>query len=162
MASEISGQFASEQRIIATEPNISRNLMMTSAGMHSNGFTVFKATTKGSRRQYYVLPSAQCPKENATFSYYKSLTKQKWTSFDEYVTYAYQMFWLVSLDETEWKTQSTCTCPVFLKQHICKHIVALALREEMVECPNNANPMLLAARNKPGRKKNAYKSLMRQ
>lgn len=45
---------------------------------------------------------------------------------------------------------------------MCKHIVAIALRDQVIECPITSNPILLAAKKGPGRKKNAYKSLMRQ
>ena len=94
-------------------------------------------------------------------AYYLTVAKRQWTSFDEYITYGYQMFWLVHFSSDDWKMKSSCTCPVFFKQNICKHIVAFALKENLIECPQTANPMMIAPRRQPGRSKNASKSLQR-
>lgn len=135
--------------------------MMKASEMCSNDFVSFKAKTKGNGRRVYVLPSEKCNEENAKYEHYKALTKRNWLSFDEYVTHGYQMFWTVKLSCDNWKNMSTCSCPVFFKQHICKHITALALKENLTDCPVTSNPMLLAPRKGPGRSKNASKSLMR-
>lgn len=162
MASEISKQFSENKRHVATEPDVTRELMMRAAEMEANGFQAFKATAKGSGTIYYVLPSEKCLQENAHYKYYKSLIKREWTSFDEYISYGYQIFWVVKFSSDQWKTSSSCTCPFFLKQHICKHIITIALKEKILECPQSANPLLISARRAGGRPKNAARALMRQ
>lgn len=161
MASDISKQFTDELRHIATEPFISRDILMKSAEMVNEEFQSFKATTKGTARLYYVLPGAKCSDKNSNYKYYKELTKRKWESFDEFITYGYQIFWVVSFSNDQWNTKSTCTCPVYFKQYICKHLVAIALRDGIIECPQTANPQLIAPKRKQGRAKNATKALMR-
>lgn len=161
MTCEISQQFAEEKRSLAVQPNISRDTMIRAAEMECNGFLSFKAKTKSSGRTIYILPASDCPEENANYAYYKTLSQKQWKSFDEYINYGYQLFWLVHFNSNEWKMNSSCTCPVFFKNHICKHIVAFALKEKLIECPQTANPMLIAPRKQPGRPRNATKSLQR-
>lgn len=137
-------------------------MMMRAAELQNNGFKFFKATAKGSGRCYYVIPSEACLPVNANYKHYKSIVKRIWASFNEYITHGYQMFWLVHFNDNEdWKIKSVCTCPVFFKQFICKHIVAFALKSGMIECPQGANPLLIAPRKKPGRAKNSTLSLER-
>lgn len=62
---------------------------------------------------------------------------------------------------TDWKVTSSCTCPCFFKQHMCKHIIALAVKEEKVEFPELANPVLLEKR-KAGRIPHATPALVHQ
>lgn len=162
MTARISNQFTENKRIIATEPNIPRAYFMRAAEMVQRDFMAFKATTKSSNREVHVFPSESCSEENANLNYYKHLKKREWSSFDEYIKYGYQMFWSVQLDHENWKVYSTCTCPIFFKQYICKHIVAVAIRSNLVSCPDSANPMLLAPKRSGGRPKNATKSLMRE
>lgn len=161
MTNDVSKQFADDTRKIAMEPNIPRDMMMRAAELHNDGFTVFRAHKKQTGATVYIFPSEKCSSEHANLTYYQSLTKRQWTSFDEFIDHGFQMFWLVSLSSLTWKSSSTCTCPVFFKQHICKHIVALALKEKLLDCPQTANPMLLAPKRGPGRSKKASKSLKR-
>lgn len=161
MTNDASNQFTKGLRIIQKEPSICRELLMKAAKMNMDGFQAFKATGKDSGRVYYVLPAKKCLPENCNYKHYKTLAKQQWTSFDEFITHGYQMFWLVVFSTDEWKTKSTCTCPIFFKEFICKHIVATALKCKIIECPFSANPILIAPRKKPGRPKNATMCLER-
>lgn len=43
-----------------------------------------------------VLPAEKCSEENANLKYYKTLTARVWKSFEEYITYGYNIFWLVN------------------------------------------------------------------
>lgn len=162
MAHDISEQFTTGKRDVATEPNITRDTMMRAAEMECNGFQAFKAVGKEIGRRYYVIPSEKCPVDEASLKHYKILKKRVWKSFDEFISFGYQMFWLVSVASNQWKINSTCTCPVFFKHHMCKHIVAIALQEKLFELPEFANPILIAPKRKPGRSKNAAKALIRQ
>lgn len=160
MTSEISKQFTSGQRFIALEPDIPRDVVMRAAILENDGFTTFKATKK-SGTVVEVLPAAKCPKENSNHKYYQSMQNRKWASFDEYMTHGYQMFWIVQFSKDNWKIESQCTCPVYFKHRMCKHILAIAMRDRHMECPQNANPVPLASKRRAGRPKNASGALMR-
>lgn len=111
----------------------------------------------------YLVPSSTCDVENATESYYKTIAQMKWKSFDQFVKYGYQKFWHVEISKDKWKIDSNCSCPVFFKHYMCKHVVAIALREKLFVCPQSAYPNLLqATRKKPGRLKGASKALIVQ
>lgn len=160
MTSDISKQFTNGERQIAMEPTIPRDMIMRAAQLENDGFNTFKASKK-SGGDVEIFTAKKCPIENANVKYYQSLVKRKWTSFDEYITHGYQMFWLVQFSKHEWKINSKCTCPVYFKQRMCKHILAIAMRDQLMECPQNANPTKLAPRRKAGRPKNASAALMR-
>lgn len=160
MTSEISKQFTNGQRAIALEPSIPRKMTMRAAQLENDGFKAHKASTK-SGTEVEVLPAKKCPDENSNYKYYQSLLKRKWTSLDEYLEHGYQMFWIVKFSKDNWKVNSQFTCPVYFKQRMCKYILAIAMRDKVMECPQNANPVRLAPRRKTGRPKNASGALMR-
>lgn len=145
---------------IALEPTITRDMMMRADELENEGFKSFKASTKLGT-QIQVLLAGKCPDDSSDYKFYQSLTKGKWSTFDEYITHGYQMFWLVKFVNESWKVNSSCTCPVYFKERICKHILAIELREKLMICPQDTNPILLVPRRKPGRSKNATKVLMR-
>lgn len=161
MPANISKEFAKKNRIIAIEPDISRKVIKSAAEMSNNGFKRFRATTKKDIRPIYVLPSHKCTDQNGNEKFYKSLIRKEWKTFDEYITYGFQMFWLVKLSRENWNTHSSCTCPGFFKDYYCKHVTAIAIEEKLFQCPIEANPMLLVRKKGPGRPKNASKGLVR-
>lgn len=160
MTSDISKQFTNGQRHIALEPIIPRDMIMRAALLVNDGLNTFKASKKSSG-EVEIFAAEKCPIENATAKYYQSLVKRKWASFDEYITHGYQMFWVVQFSKHEWKINSKCTCPVYFKERMCKHILAIAMRDELMECPQNANPTRLLPKRRAGRPKNASAALMR-
>lgn len=143
------------------EPHISRDILIRAAEMDCNGFTAFKAKTKTSGRLVYVIPRSDCPEEKSNYEFYQMLSKKEWQSFDQYIKYGFQLFWLVQFDSVDWNIKSRCTCPVFFKENVCKHLIAIALKQRVIECPQIANPLLIAPRKQQGRPKNATKSLQR-
>lgn len=157
---DISNQMSNEHRIIAKEPIISKETMTKAATMHVEDFKSFKAKSRiNNDKQTYVVPSANCDSENANEKYYQSLVKRQWGSFDEFIQFGFQQFWIIHLSMNDWKMSSNCSCPVFFKQHMCKHIIALAAKENLFEFPEMANPVLLAPRRKAGRITKAKKAL---
>lgn len=163
MTSDISKQFADGSRIISTEPIIQNELLARAAVMVRAEFKCFKAKSSASRNIVFIIPSSTCKEENATEKYYKILVQTQWKSLDQFIKYGYQQFWIVNFSKDKWKTESKCTCPQFLKNYICKHVVALAYREKCFEIPESAYPTLLqATRKKAGRPKNATKALIVQ
>jgi SWIM zinc finger len=51
--------------------------------------------------------------------------KRSWKSFDSYKTCVNRM-WILKFNIANWRI-STCSCPVFLKDFICKHVVGIAI-----------------------------------
>lgn len=114
MTEDISNQLFEERRIIAGEPTISRETMTKAAMMHVEDFKSFKARSKNNNdRQTYVVPSSKCEPENANEKYYRSLVKSQWRSFDEFIQFGFQQFWIIHLSMADWKMSSSCTCPFF-------------------------------------------------
>ena len=66
------------------------------------------------------------------------MTECKWQSFDAFVNCAFEI-WKITINQDNWK-KSTCTCPIFLKQYMCKHILCICISFKMVgeELPNVA------------------------
>lgn len=163
MAADISKQFAKGDRSIASEPDINKKLFEEAAIMGEN-FKAFKAKQlKESNVNIFVIPSSKCAAEDANESYYKTLTKTKWNTFDEYIVHGYQKFYVVQFSIDCWKTKSLCTCPAFFKQNMCKHIVAIGVRLGTVVIPDIVNLVpLTRTRRKPGRPKSTTAALTMQ
>lgn len=160
LLADISRQFISGERSIELEPAVKKNLLQEAALLEQNRFKAFKAKAS---TPTYIVPSSTCPPELAKVSYYTALTAKSWESFDTFICHGYQLFWIVEISPTAWKTESRCTCPAFFKQNICKHIVALAMRENILKYNDSFNPTLISAvHKKSGRPKNAVKALINQ
>lgn len=164
MTADISQSFSQNNRVMATEPDVAKQTFENAIIMVTNNFKAFKAKQKGnSNISIFSVPSSKCADENATEAYYKTLVKTTWDSFDEFIVHGFQQFYIVHFSSTGWKTESTCTCAAFFKQHICKHIVAIGIRLNIIEPPSTANPVRLAAtKRKPGRPKGTAKALQIQ
>lgn len=158
----ISTQFSNGTRDISTEPCVKNSMMTAAALMFQQEFKCFKAKSSNNNVAIYIVPSHQCDAINANERYYRSLVQREWSSFDEFVEYGYQMFYLVQVSKTSWNIQSTCTCISFFKQNICKHIIAIVMREKIIECPDIANPTLLNKYKRRGRPEKANKALQFQ
>lgn len=162
LISDVSKELCNGSREFAGEPFIETGMWKEAILMQQNSFKSFKLKQVASYPDHlsFTVPSSTC--SNPTVAYYKTLSNQKWKSFDEFIQHGFQQFYLVHVKPTNsWKRESICMCTSFLKQYICKHIIAIALREELTECPDEDEPMLLS-RNKrnAGRSKNAEPALV--
>lgn len=79
------------------------------------------------------------------------------SSFGQYVKDYHQCVYELNLKEN-WM-DSTCSCPYFMKNPVCKHIIAIAMLKRLVQCPVEANPTILSQKPKRGRKSNANGAL---
>lgn len=157
LMNEISQQFTSGEREIVNKPAVHNNLMREAALLRQKEFKAFKAKANVPT---YIVPSSNCPAKYANISYYTMLVSKRWDSFDEFVNHGYQLFWVVMLSTESWDSESKCTCPAFFKNNMCKHIVALAMRENLLKYTDNMNPTVITAvRNRAGRPKNASHAL---
>lgn len=132
LTGEISKQFSDGRREFAIEPTLKKEVMIKAASMHQNNFKSFKGKKPNSGQMVLVIPSQSCEEEYANESYYKSLVNRQWTSFDEFIQYGFNKFYIVTFSMRSWKQESMCTCPPFFKEHICKHIAAVALKSKII------------------------------
>lgn len=159
----ISTQFSCEKRKIATEPMVKKSMMYAAALMHQDGFKCFKAKNSTADTTVFLVPSHNCEEVNANENYYRSLVKRQWQSFDEFLMYGFQMFYIVKFSREFWNSESTCSCVCFFKENICKHIIAVGMREKIIECPDAANPTSLSQyKRKAGPTQKAKKALVFQ
>lgn len=162
MASDISVKFSTNKLAIATEPTIKKEVYESATLMVMDKFKAFKIKQpQNSNTSIHVVPSSKCV--NATEAYCKTLTKTIWKSFDEYIVHGYQQFYTVKLSFEKWKTESSCTCPAFFKHHMCKHIVAVGIRSNIIDNPQADNTVrLVPTKRKPGRAAHATRALLLQ
>lgn len=83
--------------------------------------------------------------------YDELMTKCNWVDFESFKNCAFG-YWKITFksDQPNWKL-ATCTCPIFYKRYICKHIVGIAMLKKLSgkECPLAAKTIPLGARRRP-------------
>ena len=88
-----------------------------------------------------------------------------WSSFSRFRNCAFGL-WKVSMPDDatteDWMVKGACTCPVYFKAYICKHLVALALTLELAKAPLAARNVPLGEKRKPGRPAHAVLALLHQ
>ena len=82
--------------------------------------------------------------------------------FDTYKS-AYFKIWCLCLSNNpeEWRA-STCTCPFFLKNYICKHVIEMSIRLKYCKPPPEAKNVEIGTKRKRGRPSKARKALLLQ
>lgn len=87
-----------------------------------------------------------------------------WNTFQRYSTINYKVWCITMPDDGSngnWKNGS-CTCPHYMKNYICKHLVGLAMRLKYLKVPAAAKDVPIGEKRKRGRPAKALKALMRQ
>ncbi|CAF3712454.1 unnamed protein product [Rotaria socialis] len=70
---------------------------------------------------------------------------RKWTTFNHFKN-SFDIWCLEIKNGSDWKT-SRCTCPAFLKNYICKHIVGMGIRLKLCKPPPAAKNVPIGAKN---------------
>lgn len=65
------------------------------------------------------------------------------------------------MDANQWES-AVCTCPIYLKQHICKHVLGVAIQMGWTEAPPQATKIPLGQNRKRGRPRLAGPALQRE
>lgn len=158
---DASKKLSSGDRNIESEPKIPKQMMKMGVEMEVKGFKTFKARMCEENVVTLLVPSGKCG--NPTRTHYEILEQTKWKSFDEYVAHGFNQFYILHVSQSDWKTQSKFSCPAFFKQNMCKHIIAAAIQEKLLDVSNTMNPSKLSnQRKKPGRPKAAKTALIVQ
>jgi uncharacterized Zn finger protein len=66
---------------------------------------------------------------------------------------------MITFNKSDWK-MSTCTCQPFQKKYLCKHVVGLAVKNNLYSLRPEAKTVPLGERRGPGRPKKAKKALL--
>lgn len=104
----------------------------------------------------YAAASGMPPVTSQSIAAYRAFFSNfSWQSFDQYVISRNSM-WVVKLTESNWESAS-CTCQIFLKEYICKHILGIAIRLKYCDIavvPAAAKSVPIGEKRKKGRPKN--------
>lgn len=93
--------------------------------------------------QFFCIPSKSLEKAPSFAS--------DWTTFDAYKEQHFSTYEVcINEDGTLWK-DGECTCPAFLKDFICKHVVGVAIRCKYVVEPPPARNIPIGQKRKRGR-----------
>lgn len=161
MTRRISLNYAQNLRTIATEPNMPLTLWRAGASW-GFGETPQEIISECPDEIVVQVISSKGMQSGLTLDQIKGLKRKKWSDFDQFINGAFQKFWTVHISKRDWKLCSRCECPDFFKNHMCKHIIGIAIRVNIIKCPKSAIPTPLGQKAKPGRKKKATRALLVQ
>lgn len=87
---------------------------------------------------------------------------QDWDTFDDFKKKAFA-YWKVALpsQQSAW-LNGKCTCPIFFKNYMCKHVIGLAIRLKYVTPPAEAKNIPIGQKRKRGRPAKARPALIVQ
>jgi len=80
-----------------------------------------------------------------------------WESYDEFKKKSTGA-WKFYVNQQSWKN-STCSCPMFQEEYLCKHIVGVALRLKVAIAPPEAKNIQIGSKRKRGRPAKAKQAL---
>ena len=98
--------------------------------------------------------------ERTVNKYIRTVEKREASSFQQYKEEQLGI-WKFRLLSAENPLNGQCTCPPFLKEYVCKHVLGLAIRKKLVQVPANIKNVPLGAKPKRDRLKKAAKALVR-
>lgn len=88
-------------------------------------------TTTDHDYNVYFVPSGEA--QTVSKADVKAFKEKKWTSFEQFVKITTKI-WCVKMHKDD-PNKSTCTCPTYLKEYICKHVVGLRIRLKTIDVP---------------------------
>jgi hypothetical protein len=94
--------------------------------------------------------------------YNAQMEECNWKTFGDFGNCAFGL-WKITINKDNWKL-STCTCPIYFKQYICKHITGISILLKIVgnQMPNNARDDVIGGPRGCGRPRKAVKALLEQ
>ena len=98
---------------------------------------------------------------NADVKQYKtSVEKLSFKSFEQYHNIV-NGIWVTTLNREEFR-KSSCTCPSYLTNFLCKHIIGIAALQKIVKIPSQAKSVPMGLKPKRGRPTKTKKALQHQ
>lgn len=151
-ASRWSTQYSLD-KVIVTTPTI--ELSDWTAAYHW-----VKATKEVKSKSFPAYTEYYCPSgdlKSVKDEDIKRVKSRVWTSFKLFKERAFKV-WIVQIPDAQW-TRAQCTCPLFLKQYKCKHVIGLAIRLQYVKPPPAVKQTPIGQKRKRGRPKKATNAL---
>lgn len=87
-------------------------------------------------KHYYLPAGAENQVEADDFEMYQA---RSWETFDDFCKNQFSI-WKVFMPKGSMQGAS-CSCPIFLKEYLCKHILGMAVRLQFVSLPDDLNVM---------------------
>lgn len=143
-------------KVFATEPTICLKLW-TKSYQWAKTIKDIICIENNVSKQYYI-PARNL--ESISQSDLKKFMNKKWTTFNQFKK-SYDIWCLEMQDDSNWKI-SKCSCPAFLKNYICKHIVGMAIRLKYCKPPPAAKTVPINSKRKRGRPAKAKPALLVQ
>ncbi|XP_077298239.1 uncharacterized protein LOC143919681 [Arctopsyche grandis] len=92
----------------------------------------------------------------------QNLLEEREDNFDEYLKNKGSYYTLtLPIDNDKWE-DGECTCPMFLKNYMCKHLLGIAIRLKFVRPPPEAKNLEIGMKRKRGRPSRTKKTLIVQ
>lgn len=165
MAADLSIEYRKGERVIATEPKITIDDWRKSVVWADDKTIDHMECESDSRDEMAFIVSSskgvmekwELNEDNVT-----RMEHEQWKNFDDFCNFGSGFYWKINLVKDDWKSNSTCDCPFFLKRFKCKHVIGLALRTKIVRLPRAAIPTPIGEKAKRGRKKQAVKAMLTQ
>jgi len=147
-------------KIFFQKPKLTLKLQTDSYNWARNNPKI-RTSTRNNLKSYFISPSTNADLKPADVDkFLKASQRQSWRFFDTYVIYQSQL-WFVQIESQQWENGS-CTCPGFLKNYICKHLLGIAITEKYFQVQPEAKNVPIGQKRKRGRPSKATKALLRQ
>ena len=86
--------------------------------------------------------------------------ESKWSSFEEFLQLHFAV-WRIEIDLNSFD-ESSCNCPFFMKNFVCKHVTGLGIRLKLIVPPLQAKCIPIGQKRKRGRAARAKPALLIQ
>ncbi|CAF3269215.1 unnamed protein product [Rotaria sp. Silwood2] len=143
-------------KLFATEPTICLNLWTTSYQWAKSSKNVICIKNDVSNK--YYIPAGNL--ESISQGDLNKYVNKKWTTFNQFMK-SFDIWCVEIKNDSDWKT-SRCTCPAFLKNYICKHIIGMSIRLKLCKPPPAAKNVPIGEKRKRGRPAKARRALLMQ
>lgn len=90
-----------------------------------------------------------------------SFNRRDWKTFDEFSSAAQKFHFITFINSRDDWRDSVCSCRVFQKTYVCKHVVGVAIIRKYVKVPYAIKAIPIGGKVGPGRKPNAKKAWRR-
>ncbi|OXA42198.1 hypothetical protein Fcan01_23227 [Folsomia candida] len=141
--------------------------VITIAAM-TDAYNWLKDTSRPSTRQkkindtiikFFVPAKGTRSLDEKDIANYIQLTEKKsWRKFETYRK-TKEKLWVIEYDIINWM-QSRCNCPMFKKQHICKHLIGLAANRKDFNISDACKNVPIGIKRRPGRPKQCKQALI--
>jgi len=131
----------------------------------TDGYNWFKGNKevisipKGDRTIYYI-PAGE--ETTITEKEIKRYENCRFNLFHVYKSVYFKIWCLCLSNNPEELRTATCTCPSFLKNYICKHVIGMSIRLKYCKPPPEAKNVEIGTKRKRGRPSKARKALLLQ